>query len=399
MKHFLALPFALAATPALADTDYSALIRDGGLSGARDTLTALPDPTASDRFALGGVLFLGAVERALQTRWQAGLTDSLAFMVDIPVLRLPIPENPAPGPFDPATVETLFATMAADLALAIDTLGPIADADAVAVTISTADIWFDINMNATRDMGESLVDVAGIALSGGFGASLPDVTIRFDTADAAWLAAYAHLLSALSNTVLALSPTEAITRIHDARDAMAALSPSSAFAGDPFLSEADEIADMVAILLDSIQQRPDPALTAKVREHLLSVIAENRVFWRRVALETDNEAEWIPSKRQTSALPIDFPAETGPRWLAVLSDAEALLNGNLLIPYWRLGPDAGINLARLFEDPPPLDIVGMIQGHTLLPYMERGRRINANSLRQFEALVGGDAGLFIVVLN
>ena len=41
----------------------------------------------------------------------------------------------------------------------------------------------------------------------------------------------------------------------------------------------------------------------------------------------------------------------------------------------------------------------MIQGETLLPYMERGRRADADNLRQFQELVSGNAGLFIVVLN
>ena len=192
--------------------------------------------------------------------------------------------------------------------------------------------------------------------------------------------------------------TETIARITDATASMAALS-SGGGPMDPFMAEADRYVDLVTILVDSLQQRPDPALTAAVRDHLLAMVADNRTFWRRVATEQDNASEWIPSKRQTSVLPIDFPAETGTRWLAVLSDAESLLNGDLLIPHWRLGPDAGINLARLMADPPELDILGIIQGHTLLPYMEQGRRIGTDSLRRFEALAGGNAGLFVVILN
>jgi hypothetical protein len=400
LKALLPLPLCLLALPAAAQTDYSALLRDQGLSAARDTLSAIAAPTPSDRFALGGVLFLGAVERALQTRWQAGLSDGLAVMSDFPLLRLPIPENPSPAPFDPATVESLFRAMSDDLATAIDTLAPVADTDDVAVTISTADIWFDINMNATRDPGEGFSDVAGLALGGGLGPDMPALTIRFDTADAAWLSAYAHLLSAVSQTVLALSPTETITNVIAARDAMQTLSPGYRNPlGDYFLPDAEHIADLAAIFIGAIEQRPDPALTLSVRDHLLATVADNRTFWRRVALEQDNDAEWIPNKRQTSALPLAFPADTGSRWLAVLTDAEALLRGDLLIPHWRLAPDAGINLARILENPPELDIIGIIQGQTLVPYMEQGRRIDARNLMAFEQLVAGDAGLFMIILN
>lgn len=400
MKSLLFLPFFCLALPAAAQTNYSALIGDQGLAGAEAALSALTDPTASDRFALGGVLFLGAVERALQTRWQTGLSDGLAIMSDFPLLRLPIPENPAPDPFDPATVETLFRIMADDLSRAVDTLTPITDTDAVAVTIDTADLWFDINMNAIRDPGEDWSDVAGLALGGGLGPDMPDLTIRFDTADAAWLSAYAHLLSAVSHAVLALSPTDTIANVIAARDAMETLSPNYTNPlSEYWLSDADKIADLAAIFIGAIEQRPDPALTAAFRDHLLAMIADNRTFWRRVALEQDNDAEWIPNKRQTSVLPIVFPADTGARWLAVLSDAEAMLNGDLLIPHWRLAPDAGINLARLLADPPELDIIGIIQGQTLVPYMEQGRRIDGRNLMMFDQLVAGDAGLFMVILN
>jgi hypothetical protein len=400
MKPLLSLPFLVLALPAAAQTNYSALIGDQGLAGARAALTSIAEPTASDRFALGGVLFLGAIERGLQTRWQAGLSDGLAMMSDFPLLRLPIPENPAPEPFDPATVETLFSTMSDDLSGAIDALDPITDTDAVAVTINTADLWFDINMNAMRDPGEDWSDVVGLALGGGFGPELPDLTIRFDTADAAWLSAYAHLLSSISTAVLALSPTETIANVIAARDAMETLSPNFTNPlSEYWLSDADKIADLAAIFIGAIEQRPDPALTAALRDHLLAMVADNRTVWRRVALEQDNDAEWIPNKRQTSVLPIVFPADTGARWLAVLSDAEAMLNGDLLIPHWRLAPDAGINLARLLADPPELDIIGIIQGQTLVPYMEQGRRIDARNLMMFDQLVAGDAGLFMVILN
>lgn len=401
MKSLSPLPFLCLALPVAAQTappaDYSALLRDGGLAGARATLSALPAPTPSDSFALGGVLFLSAVERALQTRWKYGLSNGLASMPDFPVLRLPIPENPAPAPFDPAIIAELFQAMSDDLAVAIATLAPIPDDSDLAVTIDTADIWFDINANARRDEGESFTDIAGFLMDGGFGPGLPDITVRFDTADAAWLLAYAHLLSATSETVLALSPTDAITRILASRAAMQSLSALPPT--DPFWAEAVDYADLIAIVIATLEQRPDPVQAARVQTHLLDAITVNRNFWRNVARETDNDREWIPNKNQTSALPLAFPPDTGARWLAVLADAEALLKGDLLIPHWTLGPGAGINLARLFADPPEIDIVGLIQGETLVPYMELGTRVNGASLRAFEQLVGGDAPLFMLVLN
>ena len=74
-----------------------------------------------------------------------------------------------------------------------------------------------------------------------------------------------------------------------------------------------------------------------------------------------------------------------------MNDAEKVLNGELLVPYWRLGPGAGLNIGAMFDDPPPLDPIGMIQGERFLPFAEVGPLANMRALRDFEALVGGDA--------
>ena len=63
------------------------------------------------------------------------------------------------------------------------------------------------------------------------------------------------------------------------------------------------------------------------------------------------------------------------------------------------GPDSGINLALLLDNPPPIDLIGMIQGGDLLPYAQTGRLISWDNLMRFGALTQGDAGLFMVILN
>src|SRR5690606_9949702 len=120
---------------------------------------------------------------------------------DIPVLRLPIDENPSPIPFDPAVLETMFQGITDDMTAALAALDQIGDDDALGVTIRTDDLWFDINGSGQREACEGVLDVVGLGLTGGFGEPLNRITIRFDTADAAWLSAYAHLLSGISETI------------------------------------------------------------------------------------------------------------------------------------------------------------------------------------------------------
>lgn len=388
----------LLATPASAETDASALIAAEGLRGAEATLAALPAPTPSERFALGGVRFLGGVERALQLRYRVGLSGGLAEMSGLPVLRLPLPENPSPVAFEPDMIEALFAGLQADMAESLDALGAIADDDAVAVPIDLADLWFDIDASGTRTPGEGLLDVAGTLL-GGLGEPLPPVTIRFDTADAAWLAAYAHLLGAAGEAVLAVDPSEAIGRVLDARAAFRdlGLPPLDPYGFGP-TSFAD-YADLAAMAAFALDGEPDPARTRALRDHLLAGVEQNRRFWTLVAREDDNDAEWIPAKRQTSATGIPFPPDTGRLWLDVLAEADDVLRGELLIPFWRVGPGIGIDLAAVLEAPPDLDLVGLAQGAALGPYLRRGKLADGEALMRFALLVQGDVALYAAVLN
>jgi hypothetical protein len=140
--------------------------------------------------------------------------------------------------------------------------------------------------------------------------------------------------------------------------------------------------------LEALAGAPDPARTRAVRDGLLLVVAENRRFWRLVARETDDAAEWIPNKAQVSATGLPFPPDTGPVWLAVLDDAEAVLLGETLVPFWRVGPGAGLDLGAMLEDPPDLGLVGLVQGHALVPYLREGPLADGSSLRLFSEMVG-----------
>lgn len=397
----LLLPALLAlATPALAQEDLSATIGQLGLRATEAQLASKTAPTPSERFALGGVRFLGGIERALQLRYRVGLSEGLAVMSGLPVLRLPIEENPNPEPFEPAMIAELFQGIEADMAGAIVSLDAIDGADEVAVVIDTADLWFDINATGTREPGEGVLEVAGFALSGGFMAeAMPATAIRFDTADARWLSAYAHLLSGVSEAVLAVDPTEAIARVLDARATFAELgepAPGNDFTLD---NQFGDWADVAAMWIGALEGQPDPVRTRAVRDHALATVEDNRAFWTLAAREGDNDREWIPNKNQQSATGLPFPPETGPRWLAVLSDAEAILQGDLLIPYWRLGPGAGLDLGAFLENPPEVDVAGLIQGATLVPYLRQGPLANGQNLWMFTAMMQGDSALYMVMLN
>ncbi|MBD1202901.1 MAG: hypothetical protein H9533_02080 [Rhodobacteraceae bacterium] len=390
---FLATLF-LAPLPALAQ-DLSAEIAAQGLTATEARLAALPAATEADRFALGGIRFLRAIETTFQTRYRTGMDDPTGML---PLLRLNAGAAPE-AVFQPGDVAALFAQAATDMAAARDPLQGLDTGPDFTVEIRLADLWFDVNADGTRSPDEDLLQLLGPSLLGfrwfDRDPAAPAPVIRFDRADAAWLAAYTHLLEGVANTVLAYDPTDALTRAAATRDGMAALSP-------PAFSEYDLFApglDALWVILEALDQQPDAARLTAARDQFLSMVAANRAFWAAVEGETDNNAEWLPNARQTSALGLTLPPATGATWLAVLADGEALLKGEKLIPYWRLGDGAGVNLGRMFTDPAPIDVKDWIQGAGALPYLEQGETVSAESWSRFQGMMGGDAMLMAVWLN
>lgn len=392
------LPLLCLVAPLHAET-LSAEIGGTGLAATETRLAALPAPKDADRFALGGVRFLGAVEAALQLRYAAGMTDRTGML---PFLRLPLEDNPSPAAFQPAMISDLFRTVDEKLAQARAPLAEIAEHSDLMLEINFADLWFDINANHTRDIGEDAMAVLGPMLLGwqwdSRDTATPAPVVKFDAADVAWLSAYTHLLQGVSDLVLAYDPTEPITRIIAAHDKMVSLGGTA----PSFLSDAqgglDEV-DLIAILIATLQQAPDAARMASAQQHFLSMIADNRRFWAEVAQETDNAAEWLPNDNQQSALGLTLPPSTGAVWLSVLDDAEALLKGSKLAPYWRQEGAAGVNIAKVFTDPRPADLAGWIQGWAAAPYLEQGQLVSDQNWSAFEQMMGGEAMMLSFYLN
>ena len=398
MRRILPVLLLTLALPAAAET-ISAEIGRSGLAATEARLTALPARSDAERFALGGAQFLRAIEGSFQDRWKAGLTDRTGML---PLLRLPLADNPNPAPFDPAVIVNVFAHAADRLAAAKTDLMAIPGTSDFGLEIALSDIWFDVNSDGSRSTGEGIADILGQAVMGGMGGSgtspQPLPTVRFDVADAAWLAAYADLLGGICALVQAYDPTEPITRVMAARAAMEQLGPVEA---DPFFGGTSnpDVFDMIAMILATLDQTPDAALMAEAQAHFLAMVSENRQFWSRVAAENDNAHEWLPNDQQQSALGIAVPPGTGAAWMILLADFEAVLKGEKLVPYWRVGGSAGVNVARMFTDPRSINLAGWIQGWDALPYLEKGTLVSSESANAFDRLTSGRAMLFALYLN
>lgn len=400
------------------------------------------DPAAT--FALGAVEFLAAVEGLGHDLWRLGLaTDPSPYSLlsGLPILRVPVPPNPAPEPFTVEALRSLLADFAQRLARSEATLAAVPDAP-FRIDLDILRIRLDIDGDGQSQPGEGLVDifaaVSGVAPRGAH------AVVGWDAADAAWLQGYAHLLTALTDVLLAhdwslaveqsfhgLFPKSRLSGAALGEEARRmegelastvrkagsceALAPDNAWQlseGDPRLAAyrrcsrienalmAGGIADALAFAHLFRWPVVEPARMASARTHLLAMIALSRTSWQRIAAETDDAAEWIPNPAQHAALlpgvAAPVSADTVAGWHRFLDVAEDVLEGRALIPHWRFREDRGINIRRLFEEPRTLDPWLLAQGSAALPYLEAGPMAAGASLETAMRLIdGGGIGLFL----
>ena len=430
MKHLITALAAMALAPlshAQESPDIhpvSDVLAEQGLLAAEGWLTVQSyiGNSAETDFLLGGVRFLRGIEVMMQTRWE----NSAAPIAFIPGMRGDLPPNPD-GAFDPAFLETALTRGLAEMARAQAPLKRAGETD-FAATIRITDLWFDVNKDGQKQDAEALDqmftglaparapmemrrDESGAIVRDELGNPIWDEPepeaafdglIRFDGPDADWLAAYVHLVSGFSELTLATDPTPAITRVMTAREELQAFGPTF-FDATGFGDE--EWVEMAAATLLTLRGEPDATRTQAAHAHFKSMIAHNRAFWREVMEETDNDHEWLPNPDQQSAFGIPVTEDLAEGWQDVLSEMSALLEGDALMPYWRLpnlgerDQGVGINLAKWLQDPGDMDLILWIQGDAVLPYLEKGRIVDTNVMNRFRQLTRGNGLMFAAWFN
>ena len=326
--------------------------------------------------------FLRGVERMVQSFHRYGLRDVGGGMV--PFLRLPIPNNPDPEPIRYEDLRRIFADWLEDMSRAEATLAKVDDPD-VTLPLHFGLIRLDLDGDGKAGEEETLWKIYSRfnrqvgQPEGGAGVNAEKArsfVIHFDRGDVAWLRGYCHLLSAFAEVYLAHDGRELFN--HSANLIFAR--PETPF---PFLRRRDaapqefdpiEIIDMVATIHMIRMPVVEPKRMASALEHLRAMIGLSRESWRFYKRESDDDNEWIPNPRQKTVVPgVRVTEEMVRGWEEFLDEAEALLEGKTLVPFWR-GTDKtlGINLRRVFTEPRGFDLVLWVQGTEAAPYLEEG---------------------------
>lgn len=197
--------------------------------GLQKRIDALSQDAAAHGFELGMLSALRGVERSLQTRFEYGLGDQL---MALPMLRMELgARNPRAREFTPETLSQMMRDVLADMQTArgyLQSATRVAEITPFVLTLQ--DVWFDVNSNGRREAGEDALEALGPLLLGRnmlrdmreSDVLAQPLSVRFDSADHAWLTAYTHMLSGFGALFLAFDPAPVLQDLGDKRAALAA---------------------------------------------------------------------------------------------------------------------------------------------------------------------------------
>jgi hypothetical protein len=405
MNRFAVVLTALAclAAPATKAEDFAAstrqILESGQIATGESTIAAkvAVDPNDNQaRFGLGLIRLARALERYGQSQYRYGLRPP--HTMSVPLLRFPVPVNPAPEELSYEKQRDGLKALLDDLAGVDATLAPMTGAP-VKIVLDLNAIKFDLRGDGKPDDTEKLSAIlASLRMTEPDGASMPEaLEVAFDNADALWLRGYAHLLSASIEFVLAydwrLTFERAgqlfYPRITPPPFAGAAPAPD---AGGAFGLSGDELqfADALAFIHEIRWPVAEAARLQNTHAHLKQVIALNRQTWKAILARTDDDRVWIPGPQQKHGVIASMPVtqEQLDAWLNALDEFDAALDGKKLLPHWRFAQ--GVNLRKVFFEPRPFDLVLWVTGQAAAPYLEAGPILSAAQWANWQRIFNGN---------
>ncbi len=379
----------------LRDALYSGALAEG--IAALEPLAAADDPEAA--FGIGTLTLVRTVESFAQTLWRHGFALPQGGPL-VAGLVPPIPQNPAPEPFDYEGVRAMLEALVTGLdaaRAAYVSAGAMGD---YVIEIDVLRVRVDANGDGAADEGESLAGllalVSGTAV-GDIGAPKPgeapqSTTVGFDRADAYWFAGYTQIVASPIELLLAHDFSDFTDALFHRLFPRAGFPMQAHATGGMLLMDPETdtgIADLIAGLHTINWPVTDAARLAGVRERLASILAFSRQNWQAILAETDDNRELVPSPKQTAILPgMDVDDAKVAAWLLTLDQAAKVLDGALLVPHWRFS--RGVDLRAYFETAERTDLVMLLTGAGALPFLADGPVATAESFRAMQDAFGSE---------
>ncbi|KKC35596.1 hypothetical protein WH87_16230 [Devosia epidermidihirudinis] len=317
----------------------------------------------------------------------------------------PAPANLQPEKLTYDALRGVFDRFLSGLDDARDAFERAGEAGDYVITIDPLKVRIDFNGDGKVDEGETLAALLSQfddntfpppAPTGKTKSKTPDepllTTVGFDRADALWFAGYTQIVAAPIDLLLAHDFSNFYNAYLHRVFPLSGL-PMGEFntAGDLFLgAETDaSIADLIAGIHTLSFPVTDQARLAGVLDRLKAITDLSRQNWDAILAETDDNRELVPSPRQTSILPgHSVSQQTVDAWMATLDTIDEVLDGKLLVPHWRFAK--GVDLKAYFDTAKQTDLVLLISGSAILPYLKDGPIADAQSFAKANEAFGAD---------
>lgn len=382
----------LARTSVAAVPSAEEILLSGDLAAGKAALEKYLDQNPSDdreRFGLGVVQFVSAVETMSQSFYQCGVRDHRG---QLPFLRIVSEENPNPKATSYQDVRTIMQQLIDDLKQAEETLAKVDDRR-VKLPLPLFQIRLDLNGDGATAEQETLGAVAaelGLTRPEAAKAAEP-IVVAFDYADCLWLRGYCNLLCGVAESYLAYDMEELHNRVGFLF--FQKIDSPHAYLADAkqaFNIGGVDIIDLIAMIhLINFPVKDAQRLQA-AHAHFLQVIALSRRTWDAIEAEDDNDREWIPAPGQTSAVtPIRMTPQMVKTWRSFLDELEAILQGEKLVRHARIVDGRAINVKKVFFEPREFDLVMWIQGSAATPYLEKGPTTDVEFWNGVNRVYGG----------
>jgi hypothetical protein len=376
----VALGLSLGARAASADAPLAEKsLLDGKLAeGAKALESRLKEAPKDDqaRFGLGVLQFLQTFEHLGGGLYRYGLRTEKAFLRPPPQVKEFLPQNPNPEKLTYAAVRQLVQTFVDDLARVEATLAEVKD-PAVKLPLHVGLIKLDPFGQGKPISAAFLFEkIEGLPVTSEQAQSL---VVGFDRGDVSWLRGYCHFLAALGELCLAVDGQRAFDcsahllfeKVETPHTFL--LETRRAFDENPFENVAS-ISDVISFFHQMLRLSiKEPARTRAALAHLEAGVVQAKELWKFILAEKDDDNEWIPNPRQTGVVGVKVTQEMVDAWLETLDEAEQVLKGKTLIPFWRgKDVDRGVNLRRVFIESQTIDPIEWVQGTAATPYLEKG---------------------------
>lgn len=359
------------ATPYL----YSGKLADGA-TALEKHLKDKPDDDEA-RFGLGFVQFFQGFENLGRGLYKNGLRTTVGPFTLMSLAHL-IPENPKPEKIGYADLRKLVQGFVDDMNKADATFAKVKH-EKVKLPVYVGRVKLDLSGRGKPISAAGLFAQRNLVPESHAADAL---LIKFDRGDACWARGYVNMLAAWGELLLALDGKELFdSTAHrfflDADTPLAFLKEDSSEIklDASVLTNFPLIADAVSMLFQMLNLPiEEPERLKKVLQHLETTVAQGKQMWKHIQAETDDDHEWIPNARQKAAIGVEVKQEMIDNWLATLNEAELILAGKKLLPFWRGKPGTrGVNLRKAFTNPPKrLNVILWVQGPAAMPYLEKG---------------------------